>query len=99
MTVEKDMAELDSMLESENDESMTTMLKDERVQLNGTKHSLMDAIIDSLMPMEIGRMSINITIAGSLPQYICVLRADYTTCLVLFCLSYFLVTLSQVITG
>ena len=48
MSVEKDMNDLESMLKSENDEAMTEMLREERVQLNNNKHDLLDAIIKSI---------------------------------------------------
>ena len=48
MSVEKDMNDLESMLKSENDEAMTEMLQEERVQLINNKHELIDAIIKCL---------------------------------------------------
>ena len=48
MSVEKDMNDLESMLKSENDEAMTEMLQEEKVQLNNNKHDLLDAIIKSI---------------------------------------------------
>ena len=48
MSVEKDINDLESMLKSENDEAMTEMLHEERVQLNNNKHDLLDAIIKCL---------------------------------------------------
>ena len=48
MSVEKDINDLESMLKSENDEAMTEMLREERVQLNNNKHDLIDAIIKCL---------------------------------------------------
>ena len=48
MSVEKDMNDSESMLKSENDEAMTEMLREEKVQLNNNKHDLLDAIIKCL---------------------------------------------------
>ena len=48
MSVEKDMNDLELMLKSENDEAMTEMLQEEKVQLNNNKHDLLDAIIKSI---------------------------------------------------
>ena len=48
MSVEKDLNDLESMLKSENDDAMTEMLHEERLQLNNNKHELLDAIIKCL---------------------------------------------------
>ena len=48
LSVEKDMNDLELMLKSENDEAMTEMLQEEKVQLNNNKHDLLDAIIKCL---------------------------------------------------